>query len=324
MSNKLHLSFSDTIGDTPIVRLNNVTTGLGAEIFLKCEFRNPLFSIKDLVARAMLEDAEATGQLKPGALIVEPTSGNTGIALAALATAKGYKCCLVMPESMSLERRTLLRMLGAEVVITPASAGMAGSIAVADKILAETPGAFSPRQFDNPANPAAHYKVTGPKIWEATEGTVDAFVASVGTGGTISGTMKFLKEKNPAIRGIAVEPATSAVLSGGKPGTHGIQGIGAGFVPKNYDASVVDEIIPVDTEDAFAISRLVASKEGIPIGISSGATVCAALRLAARPEYSGKRIVAIAASTTERYLSTPLAAVAAKEMKELRTTPLPE
>ncbi len=324
MSNKLHLSFSDTIGDTPIVRLNNVTTGLGAEIFLKCEFRNPLFSIKDLVARAMLEDAEATGQLKPGALIVEPTSGNTGIALAALATAKGYKCCLVMPESMSLERRTLLRMLGAEVVITPASAGMAGSIAVADKILAETPGAFSPRQFDNPANPVAHYKVTGPKIWEATEGTVDAFVASVGTGGTISGTMKFLKEKNPAIRGIAVEPATSAVLSGGKPGTHGIQGIGAGFVPKNYDASVVDEIIPVDTEDAFAISRLVASKEGIPIGISSGATVCAALRLAARPEYSGKRIVAIAASTTERYLSTPLAAVAAKEMKELRTTPLPE
>ncbi|MCD8284163.1 MAG: cysteine synthase A [Opitutae bacterium] len=320
--NKLYSTVADTIGNTPLVRLNRVTEGIKAEIFLKCEFRNPLFSVKDRVARSMIEAAEAAGMLAPGATIVEPTSGNTGIALAALAAAKGLKCRLVMPESMSFERRTLLRMLGAEVIITPKAAGMAGAIALAEKIVARTPGAFSPRQFDNPANPAAHYATTGPEIWDETGGAIDAFIAGVGTGGTISGTMKFLKEKNPNILGIAVEPASSAVLSGGKPGAHGIQGIGAGFVPKNYDASVVDKIVPVETEDALQTARRIAATEGIPIGISSGANVWAALQLATKPEYAGKRIVAIAASTTERYLSTPLAIVAAQEMAALPVTPL--
>ncbi|MGN0883648.1 MAG: cysteine synthase A [Candidatus Spyradosoma sp.] len=310
-------SFIQTIGKTPLVRLNRLGANLPAEVYLKCEFRNPVFSVKDRIAAAMIDAAEAAGTLTPDSLIMEPTSGNTGIALAAIAAAKGYKCVLVMPESMSLERRTLLRMLGAEVVITPKGRGMAGAIEYVEKKAKEQANVFVPRQFENPANPAAHYATTGPEIWEATGGNVDVFVAGVGTGGTFSGTTRFLKEKNPKLYGVAVEPAESPVLSGGKPGPHGIQGIGAGFVPKNFDASLVDEILPVKTEDALATSRAVARTEGLPVGISSGSTAWAALELAKRPEFAGKRIVAIAASATERYLSTPLAAVAAQEMANL-------
>lgn len=310
-------SFIYTIGNTPLVRLNRLTQGCPAEIFLKCEFRNPVFSVKDRVANAMIEAAEAAGKLKPGSVIIEPTSGNTGIALAALAAAKGYRCVLVMPESMSLERRTLLRMLGAEVVITPKTLGMKGAIDYAEKQLREIPNAFGPRQFENPANPAAHYAGTGPEIYEACAGKLDVFLAGIGTGGTFSGTMKFLREKLPAVRGVAVEPAESAVLSGHAPGAHGIQGIGAGFVPGNLDRSLVDEIVPVKTEDALATARALAREEGIPCGISSGANVWAALQLAKRPEFAGKRIVTVAASAVERYLSTPLAAVAAEEMAKL-------
>ena len=314
---KMTASFIQTIGNTPLVRLNRLAENYPAEIFLKCEFRNPLFSVKDRVARAMIEAAEAAGTLKPGSVIIEPTSGNTGIALAAIAAAKGYKCMLVMPESMSLERRTLLRMLGAEVVITPKNLGMQGAIDYAEKQLREMPNAFGPHQFENPANPDAHYAGTGPEIYAACDGKIDAFVAGIGTGGTFSGTMKFLKEKLPGVCGIAVEPAESAVLSGKAPGAHGIQGIGGGFVPKNLNRSLIDEIVPVKTEDALQTARALARVEGLPCGISSGANVWAALQLAQRPEFAGKRIVAIAASATERYLSTPLAAVAAEEMAKL-------
>ena len=314
---KVQSSFLQTIGRTPLVRLNRIAPDCPAEIFVKCEFRNPLFSVKDRVAKAMIGAAEAAGTLKPGAVIIEPTSGNTGIALAALAAAKGYRCMLVMPESMSLERRTLLRMLGAEVVITPRHLGMKGAIDYAEKQLRELPNAFGPRQFENPANPAAHYAGTGPEIYEALDGQIDAFVAGVGTGGTFSGTMRFLKEKLPQVRGIAVEPAESAVLSGNEPGIHGIQGIGGGFVPKNLDRSLIDEIVPVKTEDALATARALAREEGLPCGISTGANVWTALCLARRPEFAGKHIVTVAASATERYLSTPLAAVAAAEMANL-------
>lgn len=313
-------SFLQTIGKTPLVRLNRLGDGLKAEILVKCEFRNPLFSVKDRVANAIIESAERAGTLQPGSVIIEPTSGNTGIALAAIAAAKGYKCMLVMPESMSLERRTLLRMLGAEVVITPKALGMKGAIEYAEQQLRITPNSFGPRQFENPANPAAHYAGTGPEIWEACDGKIDAFIAGIGTGGTFSGTMKFLKEKNPAIRGIAVEPAESAVLSGKAPGPHGIQGIGGGFIPANLDRSLIDEIIPVKTDDALETARTLSREEGLPCGISSGANIWAALQIAQRPEFAGKRIVAIAASATERYLSTPLAAVAADEMLKLSVT----
>lgn len=314
---KAQPSFVQTIGNTPLVRLNRLTQDCPAEIFLKCEFRNPLFSVKDRVANAMITAAEAAGTLKPGSVIIEPTSGNTGIALAAIAAAKGYRCILVMPESMSLERRTLLRMLGAEVVITPKHLGMQGAIAYAEKQLREIPNAFGPHQFENPANPAAHYAGTGPEIYDDCDGKIDAFIAGIGTGGTFSGTMKFLREKCPDVRGIAVEPAESAVLSGKTPGAHGIQGIGGGFIPKNLDRSLIDEIIAVKTEEALETARNLARIEGLPCGISTGANVSAALQLAKRPEFAGKRIVAIAASATERYLSTPLASVAAEEMSNL-------
>lgn len=314
---KLQPSFVQTIGKTPLIRLNRLAPASSAEIFLKCEFRNPLFSVKDRVADAMIRAAEATGALKPGSVIIEPTSGNTGIALAAIAAAKGYKCMLVMPESMSLERRTLLRMLGAEVVITPKNLGMKGAIDYAEKKLREIPNAFGPHQFENPANPAAHYAGTGPEIYDACEGRIDVFIAGIGTGGTFSGTMKFLKEKLPSVYGVAVEPAESAVLSGNAPGAHGIQGIGGGFIPKNLDRTLIDEIIPVKTEEALETARALSREEGLPCGISTGANVCAALRIARRPEFAGKRIVAIAASAVERYLSTPLAAVAANEMSNL-------
>lgn len=297
----------DTIGDTPLIRLNNITRDLKATVLLKCEFRNPLFSVKDRIAKSMIQAAEQSGELKPGGIIIEPTSGNTGIALAALARALGYKCILTMPETMSQERRTLLLMLGAEIILTPGSQGMKGAIAKSRELLEEYGDkAFGPRQFENPANPAAHYKTTGPEIVRATNGEIDAFVAGVGTGGTISGAGKFLKEHTSASI-IAVEPAASPVLSGGKPGPHKIQGIGAGFIPENLDRSLLDEVITVTDEDAIKTAQHVTSLDGVPIGISSGATVWAALQLAKRPEYEGKTIVAIAASATERYMSTPLA-----------------
>ena len=316
MSGKYN-STVETIGNTPLVRLNVLTKGLAAEVWVKCEFRNP-FSVKDRPVKRIVEEAEAAGTLAPGATIIEPTSGNTGIALAAIASAKGYKAVLVMPESMSLERRTLLRMLGAEVRITPKALGMKGAIAFAEKLLAETPKSFALRQFDNPANPAAHYATTGPEIWADSDGDVDAFVAGIGTGGTFSGTVKFLKEKNPALRGIAVEPAGSPVLSSGKPGPHGIQGIGAGFVPANLDRALIDEVFAVEDEAALATARAVTFSEGIPCGISSGANIYAALEIAKRPEFAGKKIATVVADASERYLSTPLAQVAVEEMSALR------
>ncbi len=313
----LYDSVVDTVGNTPLVRLNHLTKGLKAEVYLKCEFRNPLFSVKDRVGKAMIEDAEASGLLKPGGLIIEPTSGNTGIALAFIARAKGYRCLLVMPETMSVERRTLLRLLGAEIVLTPGILGMKGAIAKAEQLLKENDNAFGPAQFDNPSNPLAHYKTTGPEIWDATGGRIDAFIASVGTGGTFSGTSQFLKEQNPGLKAFAVEPSASPVLSGGKPGPHSIQGIGAGFIPKNMHMELVDEIVTVSNEDAVETARKLAQLEGIPAGISSGANVYAALQLAKRPEFAGKRLVTLAPSATERYLSTVLAESVRLEVAEL-------
>ena len=299
-------SFIQTIGKTPLVRLNRLGANLPAEVYLKCEFRNPVFSVKDRIAAAMIDAAEAAGTLTPDSLIMEPTSGNTGIALAAIAAAKGYKCVLVMPESMSLERRTLLRMLGAEVVITPKGRGMAGAIEYVEKKAKEQANVFVPRQFENPANPAAHYATTGPEIWEATGGNVDVFVAGVGTGGTITGTGEYLKAKKPAVKVVAVEPAASAVLSTGVAGSHKIQGIGAGFVPEVLNTKIYDEIITVSNEDAFATGKLIGRSEGVLVGISSGAAVWAAIELAKRPENAGKKIVVLLPDTGDRYLSTPL------------------
>lgn len=315
---QLYDSVVDTVGNTPLVRLNHLTKDLKAEIYLKCEFRNPLFSVKDRVGKAMIEAAEASGELKPGGLIIEPTSGNTGIALAFIARAKGYRCLLVMPDTMSIERRTLLRLLGAEIVLTPGIYGMKGAIAKAQELLEENKGnSFGPAQFDNPVNPQIHYKTTGPEIWEATQGKLDVFVASVGTGGTFSGAARYLKERNPAIKAVAVEPAASPVLAGGKPGPHAIQGIGAGFIPKNMDMSLVDEIVPVSNENAVETARALAREEGIPAGLSTGATTFAALQLAKKPENAGKRFVVIAPSSTERYLSTVLAEAVRAEVAEL-------
>ena len=315
---KLYDSVVDTVGNTPVVRLNHLTRNLNAEIYLKCEFRNPLFSVKDRVGKALIEAAEASGELAPGGLIIEPTSGNTGIALAFIARAKGYRCLLVMPETMSVERRTLLRLLGAEIILTPGVYGMKGAIAKAQELLEENKGkAFGPAQFDNPVNPQIHYKTTGPEIWQAAQGNLDIFIASVGTGGTFSGAARYLKEQNPAIKAVAVEPAASPVLSGGKPGPHAIQGIGAGFIPKNMDMSLVDEIIPVTNEAAIETARALAREEGIPAGLSTGATAFAALELARKPENAGKRIIAIAPSSTERYLSTVLAEAVRAEVAEL-------
>lgn len=299
-------SFIQTIGKTPLVRLNRLGANLPAEVYLKCEFRNPVFSVKDRIAAAMIDAAEAAGTLTPDSLIMEPTSGNTGIALAAIAAAKGYKCVLVMPESMSLERRTLLRMLGAEVVITPKGRGMAGAIEYVEKKAKVQANVFVPRQFENPANPAAHYATTGPEIWEATGGNVDVFVAGVGTGGTITGIGEYLKAKKPAVKVVAVEPAASAVLSTGVAGSHKIQGIGAGFVPKVLNTKIYDEIITVSNEAAFATGKLIGRSEGVLVGISSGAAAWAAIELAKRPENAGKKIVVLLPDTGDRYLSTPL------------------
>ena len=293
------------IGSTPLVDLSDLANG-DATVLGKYEATNPGGSIKDRIAKAIVEDAEKKGLLAPGGTIIEPTSGNTGVGLARVAAQRGYKLILTMPETMSIERRKLAAAYGAEIVLTPGAEGMKGAIAKADELHDATPGSIIAGQFVNPANPQAHYETTGPEIWADTEGTVDAIVAGVGTGGTISGTAKFLKEKNPAVYATAVEPAESPVLSGGKPGGHKIQGIGAGFVPKNYDASVVDEVLPVASADAIATKKQLSEKLGLLVGISAGAAVNAALQLAARPEFAGKTIVAILPDTGERYLSMDL------------------
>ncbi|HUV57922.1 MAG TPA: cysteine synthase A [Acidimicrobiales bacterium] len=293
------------VGGTPLVRLRNLVPAGGAQILAKLEFFNPGGSVKDRIAVAMVDAAEEQGLLKPGATIVEPTSGNTGIALAMVCAARGYRCIFTMPETMSRERRMLLRGFGAELVLTPGPDGMSGAIARANEI-AEQNGYFVPQQFENPANPAIHHRTTGPEIWNDTDGTVDIFIAGVGTGGTLSGAGAALKERNPAIKVIAVEPAASPVLSGGAKGPHPIQGIGAGFIPKNMDMGIVDEIIQVENDDAFSTARALATREGLLVGISSGAATWAAQQVAARPENAGKTIVVIMPSFGERYLSTPL------------------
>lgn len=305
-----------TVGNTPLIRLNHITEGLDAEILVKAEFFNPLFSVKDRIGKAMIETAERDGSLKPGGLIIEPTSGNTGIALAFVARAKGYRCILTMPESMSIERRVLLRLLGAEIVLTPRGRGMGGAIAKAKQLLEENPGSFGPGQFDNPANPQVHRETTAEEIWRDTEGNVDAFVAGVGTGGTITGVGEVLKSRRE-LKVIAVEPVASPVISGGQPGPHMIQGIGAGFIPRNLNTAILDEVIQVANEDAFATAQALAQLEGLPAGISTGANVWAAMQLAKRPEFKGKRIVTVGCSSTERYLSTPLAEKVREECANL-------
>lgn len=297
---------TDLIGNTPMLEFSNLNAskGLKAKVIGKLEYFNPAGSVKDRIALAMIEDAEKKGILKPGATIIEPTSGNTGVGLAFVSAVKGYKLILTMPETMSLERRNLLKALGANLVLTPGAEGMKGAIAQAEALRDATPGSVILQQFENPANPERHIKTTAQEIWRDTEGQVDIFVAGVGTGGTVSGVGKGLKAHNPHIKIVAVEPAESAVLSGGKPGPHKIQGIGAGFIPKTYDPSVVDEIIPVKGDDAIRTSRELAQKEGLLVGISSGAAVYAALQLAQLPENEGKMIVALLPDTGERYLST--------------------
>ena len=305
---KIYTSAAGLIGRTPLLELTNLEKkyGLKARILAKLEYLNPAGSVKDRIALAMIEDAEKKGLLTPQSVIIEPTSGNTGIGLASVAAARGYRIIIVMPDSMSVERRQLTKAYGAELVLTPGAQGMKGAIAKADELAAEIPHSFIPGQFVNPANPEAHYTTTGPEIWEDTDGTVDAFVAGVGTGGTITGIGRYLREKNPAVRIVAVEPKTSAVLSTGVAGKHGIQGIGAGFVPAVLDTGVYDEIIPVADEDAFATGRLVGKNEGVLVGISSGAAVWAALQLTQRPEMAGKTIVVLLPDTGDRYLSGPM------------------
>ena len=305
---KIYTSAAGLIGRTPLLELTNLEKkyGLQARILAKLEYLNPAGSVKDRIALAMIEDAEKKGLLTPQSVIIEPTSGNTGIGLASVAAARGYRIIIVMPDTMSVERRQLMKAYGAELVLTPGAQGMKGAIAKADELAAEIPHSFIPGQFVNPANPEAHYTTTGPEIWEDTDGTVNAFVAGVGTGGTITGIGRYLREKNPAVRIVAVEPKTSAVLSTGVAGKHGIQGIGAGFVPAVLDTGVYDEIIPVADEDAFATGRLVGKNEGVLVGISSGAAVWAALQLAQRPEMAGKTIVVLLPDTGDRYLSGPM------------------
>ena len=305
---KTYERITDLIGGTPLLKLTNYIqdNGLTADIYGKLEYFNPAGSVKDRIARAMIDDAEAKGVLKPGAVIIEPTSGNTGIGLAAVAASRGYKIILTMPETMSVERRNLLKAYGAQIVLTEGAKGMKGAIEKANELAAATPGSFIPSQFANPANPAAHYASTGPEIWADTDGKVDIFVAGVGTGGTLSGVGKYLKEQNPNVKVVAVEPACSPVLSEGRPGPHKIQGIGAGFVPDTLDTGIYNEIITVENEDAFAAGRTLARREGLLVGISAGAAVHAATVLAKRPENAGKFIVALLPDTGERYLSTPM------------------
>jgi len=302
----IYNNVAETIGNTPLVRLNRIGADLAAEIVAKCEFYNPLNSVKDRIGKAMIEAAEADGSLKAGGVIVEPTSGNTGIALAFVARAKGYRCILTMPESMSLERRKLLKLLGAELVLTPAEKGMKGAIARAAEIVSETDNAFMPQQFENPANPEIHRQTTAQEIWSDCDGKVDAIVAGVGTGGTITGVAEVIKQRNPDFKAFAVEPADSPVISGEAPGPHKIQGIGAGFIPKNLNVDILDGAVKVTNDEAFEMARRLSNEEGIPGGISSGAAVAAALQVAARPDMKGKRIIVILPSMAERYMSTDL------------------
>ncbi len=304
--NRIFDDASAAVGDTPMIRINRLVPKGHAIVYAKCEFFNPLNSVKDRIGAAMIEAGERDGKVTKGTHIVEPTSGNTGIALAFVCAAKGYRLTLTMPESMSIERRALLRAMGAELVLTPASEGMKGAIARAGAMVAEDKNAWMPQQFENPANPAIHEKTTGVEIWEDSGHNIDAIVAGVGTGGTITGVARCIKPKNENFKAIAVEPVDSPVISGGSPGPHKIQGIGAGFIPKNLDMSIVDETILVSNEEAYQWARRLAKEEGIMAGISSGANMCAAAKLAARPEYAGKRIVTIMCSLGERYLSTPL------------------
>ena len=305
---KIYTSADQLIGRTPLLELTHIEAaeGLQAKILGKLEYFNPAGSVKDRIAKAMIDDAEASGKLKPGSVIIEPTSGNTGIGLASVAAARGYRIIIVMPETMSVERRQLMKAYGAELVLTDGAKGMKGAIAKADELAKEIPNSFVPGQFVNPANPKAHYQTTGPEIWEDTDGQVDVFVAGVGTGGTVTGVGTYLKSQNPAVKVVAVEPATSPVLSKGVAGAHKIQGIGAGFVPDVLNTKVYDEVIPVANEDAFAAGKLVGHREGVLVGISSGAAVWAAIELAKRPENKGKTIVALLPDTGDRYLSTPL------------------
>jgi len=304
----VYTSVDKMIGGTPLLELCNLEKELGlkAKVLAKLEYLNPAGSAKDRIARAMIDAAEREGKLVPGSVIIEPTSGNTGIGLAAVAAARGYRVIIVMPETMSMERRMLMKAFGAELVLTPGAKGMTGSIEKAEELAASTPNSFIPGQFVNPVNAQAHYETTGPEIWDDTDGTVDVFVAGVGTGGTITGVGRCLKERKAGVKVVAVEPASSAVLSGGKPGPHGLQGIGAGFIPAVLDTTVYDEVIPVENEQAYEAARLIGKNEGVLVGISSGAALYAALKLAKRDEYAGKTIVALLPDTGDRYLSTPL------------------
>lgn len=302
----LHTNITSTVGSTPLVALNTLSKEIEADVLVKLESANPLSSVKDRIGLAMIEAAEAAGQLNPDTVIVEPTSGNTGIALAFVCAAKGYRIILTMPETMSRERRGLLRFLGAQLVLTPGPEGIKGAIAKAEEIVAQTPGAFMPNQFGNPANPEIHRKTTAEEIWKDTNGQIDIFVAGVGTGGTLTGVSEVIKARKPTFQAVAVEPADSPVLSGGQPGPHKIQGIGAGFIPDVLNTDVIDEIVTVTVEQAYETSRELASQEGILCGISAGANVWAALQVAARPENRGKQVVTIICDTGERYLSTEL------------------
>lgn len=305
---KIFTSADQLIGHTPLLELTHIEKkyGLNARILAKLEYLNPAGSVKDRIAKAMIDDAESRGLLTPDSVIIEPTSGNTGIGLCAVAAARGYRIIIVMPETMSIERRQLMKAYGAELVLSDGAKGMKGAIEKADELAKEIPNSFIPAQFNNPANPAAHKATTGPEIYDDTDGEVDIFVAGVGTGGTLTGVGEYLKEKNPDVRVVAVEPASSAVLSTGQSGSHAIQGIGAGFVPETLNTKIYDEIITVSNEDAFTFGRQIGKSEGVLVGISSGAAVCAAVELAKRPENSGKTIVALLPDTGDRYLSTPL------------------
>ena len=320
----IHSSILDTVGNTPLIRMPKLTRGLKADLLFKLEFFNPLSSVKDRIALNMITEAEKRGELKPGMRVVEPTSGNTGIGLALVCAARGYSLTLVMPDTMSLERRSLLIMLGAEVVLTPGANGMKGAIVKSIEIQNKNSNVYMPRQFENGDNPSIHYQTTGPEIWKDTDGKVDYVVAGVGTGGTFTGIGRFLKEKKPEVKMIAVEPAESAVISGGKPGLHKIQGIGTGFIPKNFDRSLLDHVETVTGEEAIAMAKKVIVTEGVPVGISSGGAIQAALRFAHRPEAAGKMIVVIIPSSTERYLSTLLGEEARNKALALPTESVDE